>query len=116
MRQFLVILFVFLIASCKRKDEYIPVKGRIMSSIDSTLPFSNSSFKFYKSIIGSGKIYTQPFVTDTLGYVNETINLKEFDNGFYICWPNGNNNEYIDFITLEYNQKSVDFGIIYTKP
>lgn len=108
------------IISCKRKDEYIPVKGRIMSSIDSTLPFSNTSFIFFtriaKGISNSPTTYTHPFTTDSAGFVNTTINLKDFSSGFAICWPSGDENDYIKNITLEYNQKSVDFGTVYTKP
>ena len=108
------------ILSCKQKDEFISVSGRVMSSIDSTLPFSNTSFKFYNSGgpngLGKSWNYTHPFVTDTLGNVDATINLKEFGGGFAICWPNGSMDEYIHIVKLEPNQKSVDFGTIYTKP
>lgn len=116
----LTFVLVSLLFACKRKDEYISVKGRIISSIDSTLPFSNTSFIFYTRIskgIGHAPVpFTQSFSTDSLGFVNTTINLKEFTNGFAVCWPSGDDNNYIKSITLEYNQKSVDFGTVYTKP
>lgn len=121
MRTFIIIITIAIfILSCKRKDEFIPVKGRIMSSIDSTLPFSNTSFIFFtrisEGISHAPMPFTQPFTTDSAGFVSTTINLKEFSNGFAICWPNNDEDNSIKRVTIEYNQKSVDFGTIYTKP
>ena len=113
------ILFFFLISCSKPKDNFVPVTGRILSAIDSTLPFSKTSFKFYNAggpnALGKSWEYSQPFVTDSLGYVNTTINLKEFGAGFSICWTNGNHDNAIQTIKISYEQKSVDFRTIYAK-
>lgn len=113
------IAFIFLLASCKQKDNYVPIKGQILSSIDS-LPFSSTSFKFYTVKYGgnSKTIHSQPFVTDSTGNFSETINLKDYGQGFAVCWPNGDlDYKKVVSVQVDYMQTTpFELGKIYTKP
>ena len=120
MKYSIIGIMAILLSCSKPKNENLYIKGRIMSSVDSTLPFSNTSFKFYNAggpnALGNSWNYSQPFMTDSIGFVDATINSNEFGAGFAICWPSGTMDDAITKIKIESGEKSVDFGTIYTKP